>query len=283
MKWKLTILICFWLSLSAFSQDRKLDRLELLFQQENYDITAKYSQKLIDKKGYENHPMPYLFKALSLSKMKEEQWHIRKKFRPVDEHINKSLIDFKALDNNEVYASKYENLIYKTHQGSKAIDPNNTTKAVLVASTSKKTINTFDESEKIDLKISDKRTYLTEISKVYLGTPYKYGGTSKAEGFDCSGFSCEIMKEVGVELPRTSSEQGKVAEKINLKDAKKGDLLFFGRNNNNIHHVGIVISDENEPLTMIHASTSSGVIITNLETSEYWSKRLLYAGRVIND
>ena len=64
---------------------------------------------------------------------------------------------------------------------------------------------------------------------------------------------------------------------------KKGDLLFFGKSNSSIHHVGVVISEMNEPLTMIHSSTSSGIMITTIDNSDYWKRVLQYAGRVIND
>ena len=58
-------------------------------------------------------------------------------------------------------------------------------------------------------------------------------------------------------------------------------MIFFGKGNA-ITHVGIVVSEKGEPLTMIHSSTSKGIIITNIETSTYWKSKLKGIGSVIN-
>ena len=283
MRLKLVILFLIGFSLQSFAQDRKLSKLELLYNQENYDIAVRYSQKLIDKKGYSENPVPYLFKALSLSRMHEEKWYIPKKYSPINNHIAEALKTFKDLDEAQNYAQRYAKYIESTQEQRQEINPDET-KQVLVKATDKKE-EKKEKSKKTTLESSSvltKRDSVVLFSKQYLGTPYKYGGTSEA-GFDCSGFSCHILKEVDVDLPRTSRDQGVYSQKINIKDAQKGDLLFFGKSNSSIRHVGIVVSEKDEPLTMIHSSTSSGIIITTIENSDYWKRLLLYAGRVIND
>lgn len=281
MRFKLIILFTLGLALQSFSQDRKLDKLELLYSQENYDITVNYGQKLIDKKGYSENPVPYLFKALALSRMSEGKWHIPKKYRPVNSHISEALKTFRDLDEKGQYAQQFDKYINSTHKTTKEVDPNESN-GTFVSRSTKKSKEKLKNNPSNETTTSTKRDRVVFYSKQYLGTPYKYGGTSEA-GFDCSGFSCHILKEVDIDLPRTSRSQGTYANKINIKDAQKGDLLFFGRSNSSIHHVGIVISEKNEALTMIHSSTSSGIMITTIENSDYWKRLLLYAGRVIND
>ncbi len=113
------------------------------------------------------------------------------------------------------------------------------------------------------------------------GIPYRYGGMDK-KGFDCSGFSYHVFSSSGVQLPRTAQAQFNSADNIPLRKAKKGDLLFFGKSKRKVSHVGIVISSEGEPLRMVHAASSEGIMITDIDSSAYWKARLLSAGRYLS-
>ena len=280
MKLRIAILFLLGISFQSFAQDKKLSKLELLYNQENYDIAVRYSQKLIDKKGYSENPIPYLFKALSLTRMSEEKWFIPKKYRPSGSNIAEALKTFKALDEKAFYTRKYSKYINTTHKTIKEVNPTEESSFSVVHK--KKKSKDKKKSDKKPSISSGKRDVVVQYSKTFLGVPYKYGGTND-KGFDCSGFSGHVLKEAGVDIPRTSRDQATFSKKISLKEAKKGDLLFFGKSNSSIHHVGVVISEMNEPLTMIHSSTSSGIMITTIDNSDYWKRVLQYAGRVIND
>lgn len=71
----------------------------------------------------------------------------------------------------------------------------------------------------------------------YLGVPYRWGGTDPSTGLDCSGLTQQVYGDLGISLPRVSSDQANVGTAVgSLSDAQPGDLLFFG---SPIHHVAI--------------------------------------------
>jgi cell wall-associated NlpC family hydrolase len=124
---------------------------------------------------------------------------------------------------------------------------------------------------------------ILNVAKKQLGTPYGYGNNTTTR-FDCSGLTRHCYSSVGIELPHSSAAQAKLGEKIKLKDAQKGDLIFFkGRSTRgkSIGHVAIVVSNENGEIHMIHA-TSRGVIIDHYNKSEYYTRRFVEVRRIIN-
>ena len=115
----------------------------------------------------------------------------------------------------------------------------------------------------------------------HLNTVYKYGGTSPEEGFDCSGLVYFVFEKEGYIMPRVSRDQAKEGAEVARKKIKEGDLVYFGESSNKIDHIGIVISAPGEPISMIHSSSSKGVILTNVDESDYWKARLQGIRRVI--
>ena len=110
----------------------------------------------------------------------------------------------------------------------------------------------------------------------WLGTKYRYGGHSKS-GTDCSGLVWEIYRDVlSVCLPGTAWELQKYCNSINRSALAPGDLVFFSnKKNGRVTHVGIYIGSGE----MIHASTSQGVIRSDLDET-YYKKRYHSSGRV---
>jgi cell wall-associated NlpC family hydrolase len=123
---------------------------------------------------------------------------------------------------------------------------------------------------------------LLKISNQYLGDRYARGGTGK-RGFDCSGFTLVVYKQLGIKLPHTSAGQSLYGIQISRNQIDKGDLLFFrsrNRRSKRIGHVGIVISNKGEDIQFIHSSTSAGVRIDRL-SAVYYQKRFMKAMRVL--
>ncbi len=112
-----------------------------------------------------------------------------------------------------------------------------------------------------------------------MGTPYRFGGDSDA-GFDCSGLVRHVYGRVAIRTARTAQAQSTQGRWVALDELQPGDLLFFGGDREKLHHVGVVSSGSGEPLRMIHASSSRGVIETELGASSYWLARLRFARRL---
>jgi peptidoglycan DL-endopeptidase CwlO len=80
----------------------------------------------------------------------------------------------------------------------------------------------------------------------FLGVPYLWGGTDPAKGLDCSGFTQLVYKNLGIDLPRTSSQQATSGQAVaSLADARPGDLVFFDHSSSRagIDHVGVYIGN----------------------------------------
>ncbi len=126
---------------------------------------------------------------------------------------------------------------------------------------------------------SEQQQLVLDTALSYLGSPYKYGGTTRA-GFDCSGFVSAAFQPLEISLHRSSHEMANQGKHVDLKNVQVGDLLFFvtGKNKR-ISHVGIVVENEKE-IKFIHSSTSRGVIISSMNEG-YWSKAYRKARRVM--
>jgi cell wall-associated NlpC family hydrolase len=123
-----------------------------------------------------------------------------------------------------------------------------------------------------EAKPSDFRKAIINEVKNYIGTPYK------KEEMDCSYFTMVVFKNaIGLNLPRTTSEQFKLGRLITNPDSLEiGDLLFFNTTGEIASHVGIYIGDG----FFAHASVSEGVTISSIN-DPYYRKRFNGAKRII--
>src|SRR5690606_19290189 len=63
-------------------------------------------------------------------------------------------------------------------------------------------------------------------AETYLGTPYRFGGTTRS-GIDCSSFVQQVFEMFDYQLPRVSSAQAKEGTEIAKDEIRAGDLVFF--------------------------------------------------------
>jgi lipoprotein Spr len=109
----------------------------------------------------------------------------------------------------------------------------------------------------------------------WYGVPYKYGGCQKS-GVDCSCFTDILYETVyGTKTGRTAGEIYKECDKVHSDKMRQGDLVFFKINSSSISHVGVYLKDNK----FVHASTSKGVIISDLNET-YYKKYFYAAGRL---
>lgn len=94
---------------------------------------------------------------------------------------------------------------------------------------------------------------IVNFSQMFLGLPYTWGGRSSF-GYDCSGFIQMLYSQIGIDLPRDSKVQilDSRFQTVAIDDLKPGDLIFFGKSENQIRHVGMFIGNGQ----FIHATSA---------------------------
>jgi cell wall-associated NlpC family hydrolase len=105
------------------------------------------------------------------------------------------------------------------------------------------------------------------MARSLLGIPYLWGGTS-TKAMDCSGFIKTVYLMNGMQLNRDANQQADQGVDIppgeKFENLRKGDLLFFGRKENNqnpenITHEAMYLKD----LAYIHCSHFAGMVKIN--------------------
>ncbi|MFT6866739.1 MAG: putative lipoprotein NlpC [Cyclobacteriaceae bacterium] len=135
----------------------------------------------------------------------------------------------------------------------------------------------FGQSKKkqkhIDRVIAEARTYI--------GTPYVWGGNTKM-GIDCSGLIYHCYKKIDVNLPRTAQDQSKIGSSKSWGSIRPGDIVYFKfkEKREKWYHSGLITSVNGDEIKFIHASSSKGVVESNLNI-DYYKKKVKAFRRVI--
>lgn len=134
------------------------------------------------------------------------------------------------------------------------------------------------------IELTSKEIY--DFIDSWMGTPYSWGGETK-EAIDCSAFTQRLFAEsYDMYLERMAIKQfkSKLTEAFaSYKNLKEGDLLFFGKDQFNITHVGVYLHNNK----FVHATSSTvdgiaGVKISDL-SHPHWAELLVSAGRRIKE
>ena len=113
-------------------------------------------------------------------------------------------------------------------------------------------------------------------AQTHIGIPYRYGGASPADGFDCSGLIKYVFNQEGLDVPRTSREQAAFSRNIPLISAQPGDILFFEMaTKKGVSHAGIYVGNDR----FIHAP-KTGRTVSYASLNGYWLSRLSKVGRM---
>ncbi|WP_181248537.1 C40 family peptidase [Flavobacterium magnum] len=122
-------------------------------------------------------------------------------------------------------------------------------------------------------------TQMVYNAMTFMGVRYHGGGTTTA-GMDCSGMVTAVFNIFDIKLPRSSNDMSKVGQKLDRKDIRVGDLIFFRTNGRSvINHVGMVTEVNDDEIKFIHSSTQSGVIISSTK-EPYYQRTFAQANRV---
>lgn len=112
-----------------------------------------------------------------------------------------------------------------------------------------------------------------------LGLEYRYGGSTPAEGLDCSGFIRHVFREaLGLAMPRRSEEMSQIGVAVSREDLKPGDLVFFNTLRRPFSHVGLYVGGDR----FVHAPSTGNVIRIEPMNVRYWLQRFEGGRRVLN-
>ncbi|MGK2905606.1 MAG: C40 family peptidase [Desulfuromonadales bacterium] len=96
----------------------------------------------------------------------------------------------------------------------------------------------------------DLRSELVKTAKQFIGIPYRWGGTTADNGFDCSGLTMVSYRLNGLNLPRVSRNQFQTGKRVTKEKLLPGDLVFFAtEGGKRVTHVGMYVGNGN----FIHA------------------------------
>ena len=111
-----------------------------------------------------------------------------------------------------------------------------------------------------------------------LGTPYRWGGSSPSKGFDCSGLVKYAFNDATFDLPRTSNAMASGhGQKVDRKDLKPGDLIFFKLKSRRVNHVAIYLGHDR----FIHAPRRGKSVTIDTLNKPYWNSHYVLAKRVL--
>ena len=121
---------------------------------------------------------------------------------------------------------------------------------------------------------------VVNYARQFLGGKYSWGGSSPSSGFDCSGLIKYVFNSVGINLPRSSTQQGKVGQEINLQQAQPGDIIWFGsKNSPSGQHMGLISKIDNGQIYIIDAAGKKlGIVERPLPNLQIKSVRRILGG-----
>ena len=177
--------------------------------------------------------------SLSISKKdKEELEELKNTYEDMNKHIKETLEYEESIRSQVIQETHYETIT--TYEN---VQNNDTNTSVI----------------EVPVTGNPVGVELYKWATQFVGRPYVLGGVSLTNGIDCSGFTMQIYRQIGVELPHFAQSQQRYGVEIPFGQEQAGDLVFFGTSLNNITHVAMADGNGN----MIHASSPRvGIIIS---------------------
>jgi len=291
MRLRLLFLLIVLSSFHASSQVIDFDMLEMRYDQCHYKSVLRKSKRLIDNPEFDYSYLPKYYKALaSLQLAQNEVWLKRNKnaLNDATDILTELRRNFEGRKILKAHTYELSSLKKDLEQWASVVQLEGNDqlfqriKLILdELFLGVPEIYELDEDETISdpmlvvdaSSLSNARKMVLEEAKKHLGTPYKWAGIDP-KGFDCSGYTSYVLyTTLEKKINRRAVDQYNSSKKIKAKQVKPGDFVFFDKGSG-ISHVGIVYSTDNGTLQMIHASSSLGISIVDINTSSYWKQRV---------
>ena len=127
-------------------------------------------------------------------------------------------------------------------------------------------------SEVINTK-NIKAEELVSFAETLQGIGYKYASTDPEIGFDCSGFISYVFNHFDISVPRSSIDFTDILREINLKEAKRGDIILFTGTDSTkrvVGHMGIITSPQGQSHEFIHYTSGKAYSVTKTPLNRYY-------------
>lgn len=123
---------------------------------------------------------------------------------------------------------------------------------------------------------------IVDIAWSGIGVPYVSGGSSLS-GFDCSGYTSWVYRQVGINIPRSSYSYLNVGMEVSMSEIRPGDIIAMDANRRDgrtaVTHVGIYVGNGQ----MLHASWNrQQIATTNVSSLNSYGMKPISVRRIVN-
>lgn len=120
---------------------------------------------------------------------------------------------------------------------------------------------------------------LVRTARSALGVPYRNGGRTPTEGFDCSGFVWWTFYQHGVNLPRTTEEQAACGSAVAPgQELRPADIIVFRTGSGPLGlHTAIYTGGGQ----FVHSPKPGSTVREESLTVHYWQRAFITARRIL--
>lgn len=123
------------------------------------------------------------------------------------------------------------------------------------------------------------RSAVVKSARAQIGEPYRWGGASPDQGFDCSGLVWWVYHRHGMVVPRVSWQQKEAGGAVRRSELRAGDILIFRvSGQGKSYHTGIYSGNGH---SFIHSPKSGHTVREESMNKNYWRKSYVGARRII--